>query len=324
MKKIKVAFIYKTSNPFMTGKHFDNSWYHFHVDALQRNPKINVVYFHGENTFDTSVLRNQFDIIYLWSNCTFGVPKELVGIEELDIPIISGVSDPVDAKESIKLHKKWKIDYYVHFADDDFFYELYPKSFKYKKIIFGVEPSLYQNLKPFNQRIQNRILLTGAIGNKKIISRMINDIKSPKWNAYRFYHLRTKCADLPYVDYTSTLQHEYVNDQYALLLQKYAATIAATTYTPNMKYWENSAAGCLTFMEISKKNRGMHLGYKDNETAIFIDEDNYQERFEEYLKEPKNPKWEKIAKKGQEYTLKNFNNDKAVETLVELMEKLVI
>ena len=202
MRKIKVAFIFKTSNPFMSGKHFDNSWYNFHVNALKRNNDIEISYFHGEEEFDTTVLRDNFDMILLWSNCTFGMPKELIGLQELDIPVISGVSDPVDAKDSIRLHKKWKIDYYYHFTHEDFFYELYPRDFKYRKIVMGVETSIYKNVRSFNDRIKNKILLTGAIGNKKILSRVLNDIKRPKWNAYRFYYLRTKCSDLSYVDYT--------------------------------------------------------------------------------------------------------------------------
>ena len=47
-----------------------------------------------------------------------------------------------------------------------------------------------------------------------------------------------------------------------------------------------------------------------------------QEKFKEFLQNPDNPKWEKIASKGREYTLKNLNNDKAVESLVELMRSL--
>jgi len=307
----------------MSGKHFDNSWYNFHVNALKRNNDIEISYFHGEEEFDTTVLRDNFDIILLWSNCTFGMPKELIGIQELDIPVISGVSDPVDAKDSIRLHKKWKIDYYYHFTHEDFFYELYPRDFKYRKIVMGVETSIYKNVRSFNDRIKNKILLTGAIGNKKILSRVLNDIKRPKWNAYRFYYLRTKCSDLSYVDYTSTLQHEYVNDRYPKLLEKYAASIAATTYTPNMKYWENAAAGCLTFMEVTEKNRGEHLGYKDGETAIFIDKDNFEERFNRFLKEPDNPKWEKIAREGRKFTLENLSNDNAATKLVELMKELI-
>ena len=323
MKKIKVACIFKSSNIFLTGKHFDNTYFNFFMNALKRNTRLELTYFPTKQIFDASILKDKFDIILLWKNFDFGMPEEITGIQELDIPVIANVSDPIDAKRSIKYHKKWKIDYYYDFAHEDFFYETYPKYFKYKKILFGVETRLYNNLKPFNQRIKDRILLTGAIGNKKFFSKIINDIKRPKWNAYRFYNLRTKCSDLPYVDYTSTLQHHYVNDRYPELLEQYASSITATTYSPNIKYWENAAAGCLTFMEITKKNRGEYLGYEDGETAIFIDKDNYEEKFGAYLNDLSNDKWERIAKNGREFTLKNFNNDKAATELVDLMKKLI-
>ena len=165
---------------------------------------------------------------------------------------------------------------------------------------------------PFNERIKTRILNSGAIGNTKLISRIINSTRNPKWNALTCYKLRTKCVKLPYVDYTSTLNHDYVNDRYPILLQKYAAAIAANSYNPNMKYWEIAASGCLTFMEITKKNRGQFLGYEDGKTAIFINESNYKQKFQEYLRDPNNKKWQEIASAGRNYTLKNFNNDKAV------------
>ena len=215
------------------------------------------------------------------------------------------------------------VDYYFDFQHEDFFYDRYPKHFKYKKIMLGLETRLYNNLKPFNQRIKDKILLTGAIGNKKFFSKIINDIKRPKWNAYRFYNLRTKCSSLPYVDYTPTLQHNYVNDRYPQLLEQYASSIVAATYVPSIKYWENAAAGCLTFMEISKLNKGHFLGYRDNESCIFIDQKNYKEKFEEYLSDTKNPKWKEIANAGREFTLQNYTNDKAVDSLVELMRTLI-
>jgi len=61
------------------------------------------------------------------------------------------------------------------------------------------------------------------------------------------------------------------------------------------------------------------LGYKDGETCIFINEDNYQEKFKEYLNDIDNPKWGEIANAGREFTLKNLNNKKAVKDLIELM-----
>ena len=76
-------------------------------------------------------------------------------------------------------------------------------------------------------------------------------------------------------------------------------------------------------MEITKENRGEYLGYTDDENAIFINNKNYQQKFEEFLSNPENPKWEKIANAGRQYALKNFNNDKAVENLVELMKRLL-
>ena len=322
-KKIRVCLIYHKSNIFLTGEHFDNTYYHFFITSLKRNKDLELQLIPTDDVFDFSKLRGKYDIILLWENGPLGMPKNMQDIKEIEIPIISRVTDYGYAKKLQKLNEKCGIDYYFDFVPEDYFHEHYPDNFKYKTIIFGLESSLYNNLKPFDERIKDRILLTGAIGNKKFFSKIINDIKNPKWNAYRFYNLRTKCSDLSYVDYTPTLQHNYVNDRYPQLLEQYASSIVATTYTPNIKYWENVAAGCLTFMEITKKNRGEYLGYEDGKTAIFIDKDNYEEKFEAYLNDLGNDKWERIAKNGREFTLKNFSNDKAATELVDLMKKLI-
>ena len=36
-EKIRVAFIYHKNNIFLTGKHFDNTYYNFFINALERN-----------------------------------------------------------------------------------------------------------------------------------------------------------------------------------------------------------------------------------------------------------------------------------------------
>ena len=323
MRKIKVAFIFNQKNIFLTGKHFDNTYYHFFISALQRNPQLEVTNFPTEESFDARILKEKFDIILLWKNFDFGMPNEIVGIEELDIPVIANVGDPKDAKRSLKYHKKWKIDHYFHYFPDTLFYQLFPKEFNYTTIIFGLESSLYEKIEPFQNRIKNKILNSGAIGTKKIASKIMNSIKEPQWNANQYYALRTKCNDLSYVDYTSTLKHNYVGDRYTLLLQKYCSAIAATTFETSIKYWEIPASGCLTFMEITKKNNGNYLGYVDGETGIFINEDNYENKFNEFLKEPDDSRWGKIAAAGREFAMKNFNNDRAADFLVELMEKYV-
>jgi hypothetical protein len=76
-------------------------------------------------------------------------------------------------------------------------------------------------------------------------------------------------------------------------------------------------------MEITEKNNGYFLGYKDNETAIFINEKNYQSKLEEFISDPDNSKWEQISNAGREYTLKNLTNDQAVSELVKIMRELI-
>lgn len=76
-------------------------------------------------------------------------------------------------------------------------------------------------------------------------------------------------------------------------------------------------------MEITEKNAGKYLGFIDDKNAIFINESNYKEKFSEFLQNPDNPRWEQIAEKGNEYSLKHFSNDNAVEQLIHLMEEVI-
>ena len=101
------------------------------------------------------------------------------------------------------------------------------------------------------------------------------------------------------------------------------ASIAETTFYPTLKYWENAAAGCLTFMEITEKNDGEFIGFKNNESCIFINENNYKNKFEEFLSDPDNTKWEEIATLGRDFAMNELNNDNAVETIVDLIKKLI-
>lgn len=324
-EKIKVAFIYKKSNIFLSGKHFDNGYYHFFMEALGKDPRLDVKNFGHEEKFDTKVLKDNFDIILLFGNHEWEIPKELEGIEELQIPVIARAGEPHrDYETGINVsHKKYKIDHYFGFMHKSSFHKYYPTSFKYETVVFGLEPSIYKNLTPFNDRIKNRILNTGAIGTKKIFSRIKARMRDKESNANKQYKLRTMCNELSYVDYTSTLNHEFVNDKFPQLLSKYTASIASTTYFPTKKYWEIPAAGCLTFMEITDKNHGEYLGFKNDESAIFINEKNYKEKFEEFISDPHNLKWEKIANKGKEHAMENLTNKKAVDSLIDIMKSFL-
>ena len=294
-KKIKVAFIYKENYPYLTKQAWATTYYHFFMNALRRNKDIDVSYFPVKNSFDTFQLKNKFDIILLFDNHpTLGGPDELINIHKVGIPVICRVNDAHDAhyKGKIEYHEKYKIDYYFGYLQKSFFYKYYPKNFKYKVIFYGIEPSLYENLTPFSQRIKNKLLCSGAAASTKLHTQLLERIIRfrGETSMYKHYKLRTMCIKLPYVDYTTTLGHQYINDEYPKLLSKYCASITAHSLYPVIKYWESTAANCLTFMEATKKNCADILGFKDNETAIFIDEKNYKHKFQEYLEDPSNPK----------------------------------
>jgi len=44
MKKIRVAFIYKSSNPYMSKKAWATTYYHFFMDALKRNEELDLIH----------------------------------------------------------------------------------------------------------------------------------------------------------------------------------------------------------------------------------------------------------------------------------------
>lgn len=324
-EKIKVAFIYRPCDALETGKHYYSYEYHFFFSALKRNTRIEVTYIKTGPTFDATSLKGKFDVILLYENRNVCEPDEIIGLQNLAIPVIAQLGDAHASKlfDFRYYHEKWKIDAYFNFFTQDYVYQYYPRNYKYKTITGWLELSLYQNLTPFSQRIKNKILNSGAVSNTKLRSRVINKIIHPATNPYKHYKLRSMCNKLPYVDYTSTLQHEYVGDKYPQLLQKYRSAIAAATTTYAPKFFEIPAAGCMTFMEITNQNYGEYLGYKDEETAIFINEKNYKEKFNEYLKDLDNPKWEKIATAGRKHSLENFNNDVGINSLVDLMEELI-
>jgi len=324
MKKIKTAFIYKPSNPYMSKTAWATTYYHFFMNALNRHADLDMAYFPAEKKFDVSKLRDKFDIILLWENHPWGSPDELSGIQNLDIPVICRINDAQDAKIKGKIdyHEKYKIDHYFGYLPERFFHKYYPKNFKYKVIFYGVESKLYENLTPYSKRIKKKILCSGAAASTKFSSRLRYIIRGEQ-SQWKHYKLRTKCIELPYVDYTSTLQHEYINDKYPLLLMKYCTSIAACSSFPVIKYWESTAAGCLTFMEVTEKNQANILGFNDGKNAIFINEKNYEKKLSDYISDPNNAKWSEIAENGRYYTMNNLTNDVASNSLVEIFREYI-
>jgi hypothetical protein len=326
-KKIKVSFVYRDCVG-LSEKNYYTQHRNFLLKALTRNPEIEVKYLICDKIFDANELVGNTDVVLLYENANPGhdcVPDEIIGIKNLDIPVIAKVGDPwgaskFNAKEN---HEKYKIDAYFGTYAKEFFYKYYPREFKYESIFYGIEPSLYDSVTIFNERIKEKILNSGAVASNKLTNRIFTKLTRADEDPMKHYKLRTLCNKLPYVHYTTTSAHEYIGDKYPLYLKKYAAAIAATTDIYTMKYFEIPAAGCLTFMENTDKNYAVNLGYTDYETAIFINENNYREKFEEYLNDMDNPKWQQIASAGRKFAMANFNNDKGVESLIKLMKELI-
>ncbi|GAI91604.1 unnamed protein product, partial [marine sediment metagenome] len=111
--------------------------------------------------------------------------------------------------------------------------------------------------------------------------------------------------------------------RYPILLGMYRASIAACTVDIVWKYAEIPACGTLCFMEMNDENGCEELGYVDGETAIFINESNYQQKYQQYLDDTDNPAWQRIAEQGRAYTLAKFENKVEINRLVSLIEELI-
>lgn len=324
-QKIRVALIYKNNYNYFDPNHFDRTTSDFFLTSLQKHSRLEMLYFPSDNSFDATKIKGKCDVVLLANNYTDATPENLHGIKELGVPVVSRVGDPHHAikYEQISYHDQWNVTCYFGTISENYFHKFYPNRFRYETVIFGLEPSRYQNLKPFKDRIKNRILNSGATGNLRMGSRVANAILNPRRSGWYFYKLRTLCNKLSYVDYSGIRGSQYPNVDYPIYLSQYRSAIAATTYYPTQKYWEIPAAGCLTFMESTETNDCSYLGFIDNETAIFINKKNYKKKFENFLTDPDNPKWEEIAIKGRQHVFKNLSNDQAANSLVKLMSEFI-
>ena len=200
-----------------------------------------------------------------------------------------------------------------------------PDHFKYETVHCGLEPSLYAGEVSWSERVPDRIAISGIMDERFDIMRKMYYrayLRKPKALLPGFhYKLRTKCSKLPYVIHTCAIWPGQSTDQLHKILSRFKAAIAATTSFPTVKYKETPAAGCLTFMEITDRNHGSFLGFEDGKSAVFIDESNYLERFQEYLDNPDDSRWKRIAQAGRRHALENLSNDKGVEMLVGIMRK---
>ena len=323
---IRVAMVYSSGNARMNGTHPIKTAYYFFQHAMLRNKKLMVEHLDALRRVNISKLKKDYDVVVI-PYLDLATSLALRGIKDSNIPVIVEPGDPqsVLRRDMIGLADSVKPNWFFDFYAPESFYKYYPKRFKYEVVHIGLEPSLYTNAASWDERVSDKIAISGALDKPDIIHKIYYRIylRRPKALSSDFYYkLRTRCNKIPYVIHTRDIYPQQSTDQLCVVLSRFKAAIAAMTVYPTIKYKETPAAGCLTFMESTSRNYGVsHLGFKDGKNAIFIDESNYLEKFQEYLDSQDDPKWKKIAQEGRMHALKNLSNDAGVEMLINIMRK---
>ena len=316
--KIRVGFVYNASNKYFSGKFFDSTPYNLWIRALPRNPDLEVTWLKGSDEEEIDFLRykDKLDAVILYSldykkgNPTTYCPK-IKNLEQIDIPKFLFIGDCHQmtlqgrAKQYINKIREAGISCNFFHHSKRYFHKFYPKDFDYEQIFYGFEKDLYKNPAPWGQRRKDSLLLTGSLA-----------------AGHSFYDLRIKLSKHKNVTYVGRNDNgPYIADGFPKILQQYQGSISATSYMTTTKYIENSAAGCLNFMEVNKNNDVDLLGFKNGVDCIYFTESNCDEKFNEYLKDHKNPKWQEIAEAGKEYAWNNLTNDHSIIAVKEMIQK---
>ena len=326
MNPIKVAMVYSSGADMLNGRIPSKTDYYFFNRAIFRNKNLEVDYMDTLGRIDALRLERDYDVVLLPE---IDVASSLAlggSIRDCRIPVIARPHDPHATlkRDMIGLAESLKVDWFFDVYDPASFYEYYPKRFKFEIVHMGLEPSLCKSETPWTERVPDKMAISGVLDKPDLVHRMYHRfyLRIPKALSSDFhYKLRTKCNNLPYVVHTRDIYPGQGTDELHRILSMFRASIAATTTFPTVKYKETPAAGCLTFMEITERNHGAYLGYEDGKSAIFINESNYSEKFQEYLDSQNDPKWERIAREGRRHTLENLSNDNGVAKLVSIMRR---
>ncbi len=317
--------VYSSGSERLNGSHSIKTAYHFFRHAIFRNKNLEIDSFDAIGRINVSNLEENYDVVLL-PHIDIAASLALAGIRNCSIPVIGHPGDPhtVLIQDMVGLADSLKIDWFFDAYAPASFYEYYPKRFEYEIVHIGLEPSLYEDKTPWVDRTPDKIAISGILDKPDFLHKMYYRVylRRPRVLSSDFhYKLRTKCSRLPYMIHTRDIYPGQGTDQLNQILSGFRAGVAATTTFPTAKYKETPAAGCLTFMEITERNHGSFLGYEDGKSAVFIDESNYKERFQEYLDSQDDPKWERMAREGRRHALENLSNDKGVEILVKIMRK---
>lgn len=325
--QIHVAMVYNKSHIHNTVE--PRVFYHFFMEALPRHKHLDVSFIgHYANRLDVDKIARDYDVVLLPQINEMSTVIALKGIKDKAIPVIAFADDPHSFLKTnvLRIYSELKIDWAFGHYPPSAVYKYYPQHIKFRQIPFGVEPTLYENVRPWSERVDDWLVLSGVLDSQPLLKRLYFRFykRRPAPLGYNYhYKLRTRCSNLPYVIHTRSIRAEQGSDHLPELLSAFRGAIAATTTFPTIKYMETPAAGCLTFMEVTEQNDAATLGYEDGKSAIFINDSNYKSKFQEYLNDPHDKKWKRIADSGRSYTLKYLTNDTAADKLHHQMRVML-
>lgn len=304
MYKLKVGIIYQSNNDRLMPE--KGKWHNLHnksffIDGLSENNRIEYTKCCiKKSEVDCSQFTN-FDVLILfpWGQSFLTMNN----LHKVNAPKILRLPDAHSVtKEWMENWREQNIKHFVSNTCVKYTRKYLSEEFNFYNIIFGMKP-LSVDLIKFNSRRKDKILLTGKIGNK------------------RCYKLRKVCTSIPEINYIKE-SPVYVREKYNILLSSYQASIAACTVMPVNKYFEIPACGTLSFMEVNEVNGYEEFSFIDRKNAIFITKDNYVERFNEFLNNPDDPKWEQIALNGRNLIEREYSNKVQVNKFIDILYQI--
>ena len=104
--------------------------------------------------------------------------------------------------------------------------------------------------------------------------------------------------------------------EYMGFISKYAGALALHDYFPVPKYFEIPMAGCVTFAQYYEEYE--ELGFKDMESCVYLDKENFRRRTQDFLNEPN--AYQSIADAGRKLMEENYTADHFAEFIHTTLE----
>ena len=121
------------------------------------------------------------------------------------------------------------------------------------------------------------------------------------------YELREWAFKQPYIEFVKHWIFDKKTPsgtQYMDFLNQYAGALALCGMIQVPKYSEIPMAGCVTFAEYVREYE--ELGFKDMESCVYVNKDNFEERVRAFLSRPE--AYQKIADEGRKLMEENYTS----------------